>query len=509
MVIINKMETTESLKDKGNSEFKKGNYQAAIGHYTEALLDEQNEAFYGNRAAWYMKLGKYQEAIEDCRASLRIKPDYTKVIKRLIDGLIVLDEINDAKLWIEQAVSMDEANKSELAAQVKHIKELDEMQESLNSAIQQKKWTTAIYYVNKKLLSCPASQKLKLDLLEFWLEQGENEKATALSQQYFNDMNSNPRYLYLRGMCLINDGRTDQGRKFLVQALKNDPDYAQCQKSLKKVKKMESTKDEASSLFKKGDFKDAIDKFTEWLELFPNNKNFNSPIYLNRAICKSKLDNNEDALLDLDKAIECNGEYAKAYVKKGEINTILENYEDAVRNFENAKKISPSEFGVQQKWKEAKIKLKQSLRKDYYKILGVTKDADSSEIKKAYRKLALKWHPDKIAQKAQEDNSEAAMKSAERKFKEIGEAYAILSDPEKKRMFDSGVDPNDHESGMGGHSHADVDPSQIFQMFFGGGGGMGGDMGGMFGGGGMNSGGARQQFQSSSGGGQQYEFRFG
>jgi hypothetical protein len=45
-----------------------------------------------------MKLGKYQEAIEDCRASLRIKPDYTKVIKRLIDGLIVLDEINDAKL---------------------------------------------------------------------------------------------------------------------------------------------------------------------------------------------------------------------------------------------------------------------------------------------------------------------------------------------------------------------------------------------------------------------------
>jgi hypothetical protein len=62
---------------------------------------------------------------------------------------------------------MDEANKSELAAQVKHIKELDEMQESLNSAIQQKKWTTAIYYVNKKLLSCPASQKLKLDLLEF------------------------------------------------------------------------------------------------------------------------------------------------------------------------------------------------------------------------------------------------------------------------------------------------------------------------------------------------------
>ena len=79
------------------------------------------------------------------------------------------------------------------------------------------------------------------------------------------------------------------------------------------------------------------------------NKIFNSSIFLNRAICKSKLKNNEEALLDLDKAIECNEEYAKAYVKKGEINTALENYEDAVRNFEAAKRISPNEFGVQQK----------------------------------------------------------------------------------------------------------------------------------------------------------------
>jgi hypothetical protein len=45
------METVETLKEKGNEEFKKGNYQAAIAHYTEALLDDKNEVFYGNRAA--------------------------------------------------------------------------------------------------------------------------------------------------------------------------------------------------------------------------------------------------------------------------------------------------------------------------------------------------------------------------------------------------------------------------------------------------------------------------
>ncbi len=64
---------------------------------------------------------------------------------------------------------------------------------------------------------------------------------------------------------------------------------------------------------------------------------------------------------------------------------------------------------------------------DYYKILGVTKDASKEEIKKAYRKLALKYHPDR-----NKDNKEA-----EEKFKQISEAYAVLSDPEKKQQYDT------------------------------------------------------------------------
>lgn len=64
---------------------------------------------------------------------------------------------------------------------------------------------------------------------------------------------------------------------------------------------------------------------------------------------------------------------------------------------------------------------------DYYKILGVAKNADSDEVKKAYRKLALKYHPDKT-------NGD---KEAEAKFKEISEAYAVLSDPEKRKQYDT------------------------------------------------------------------------
>ena len=93
-----------------------------------------------------------------------------------------------------------------------------------------------------------------------------------------------------------------------------------------------------------------------------------------------------------------------------------------------------------------------SSKRDYYEVLGITKDATEKDIKKAYRKLAFKWHPDKNP-----DNK----KEAEEKFKEINEAYSVLSDPDKKRQYDMGG--FDFSSfGFGD----DFDPFKVFQSFF-------------------------------------------
>jgi len=98
----------------------------------------------------------------------------------------------------------------------------------------------------------------------------------------------------------------------------------------------------------------------------------------------------------------------------------------------------------------------------FYDILGVSPGADETTLKKAYRKLALKYHPDKNP-------------GAGEKFKEISMAYEVLSNPEKRRLYDQHGEQGIKEGGGGGggmHS-----PMDIFDMFFGGGGG--GGMGGM------------------------------
>ena len=105
-------------------------------------------------------------------------------------------------------------------------------------------------------------------------------------------------------------------------------------------------------------------------------------------------------------------------------------------------------------------------KRDYYEVLGIGKDASEDEIKKAYKKMARKYHPD----------LNPGDKEAEDKFKEVGEAYAVLSDADKKARYDryghAGVDPNFGAGGYGGGFSGDFDfgdLGDIFGSFFGGG----------------------------------------
>jgi DnaJ family protein C protein 7 len=139
---------------------------------------------------------------------------------------------------------------------------------------------------------------------------------------------------------------------------------------------------------------------------------------------------------------------------------------------------------------EAKVALKRSKQKDYYKILGVEKNASEDEIRKAYKKKALVHHPDRHS-----NSSEADKKENEKKFKDLGEAYAVLSDRTKKMRYDSGQDSQDFGNDFSGQ----FDPSDIFASFFAGGGGGGGVPGFGMGGG--------QSFQFTTGGGQRFTYQ--
>ncbi|NXL45514.1 DNJB8 protein, partial [Podilymbus podiceps] len=105
---------------------------------------------------------------------------------------------------------------------------------------------------------------------------------------------------------------------------------------------------------------------------------------------------------------------------------------------------------------------------DYYEVLGLKKSASQDDVKKSYHKLALKWHPDKNPRNKEE---------AEKKFKAVAEAYEVLSDPQKRLIYDRSVKKNRSHGGrsaMGGQNgsfdspYVFHDPEEIFREVFGG-----------------------------------------
>ena len=98
-------------------------------------------------------------------------------------------------------------------------------------------------------------------------------------------------------------------------------------------------------------------------------------------------------------------------------------------------------------------------KQDYYELLGVAKNADATAIKKAYRKLAKKYHPD----------TNAGDPTAEQKFKEVTEAYSILSDPEKRKLYDqfghAAFDGSMPEGGAYGYGNAGGAQNGGYQEF--------------------------------------------
>lgn len=381
-----------------------------------------------------------------------LDPDNMKILLRLGRVYTSLGRPDEA-LQVYNSINATAKDKQPALTMQKHLRMAEETSQNGGSG------SMVIYALNEaeKGLGVGVERPRKWQLMrgEAHLRMGNPNalgEAQNVAMSLLRNNNQDPDALVLRGRVLYAQGENDKAIQHFRQALSCDPDFKDAVRYLRMVQKLERMKQEGNAAFKAGRYQEAIDTYTQALEVDPSNKNTNSKILQNRALCHTRQKSWKLAIADSEKALELDPSYTKARKTRAKALGENGNWEEAVRDLKAIQEENPSEPGIAKEIRDAEMELKKSKRKDYYKILGLQKDCTEQEVKKAYRKLAIIHHPDKNP-----DDADAADR-----FKEIQEAHETLSDAQKRERYDSGADL--------------IDPSEMF------GGGMGGGMGGMGGG---------------------------
>jgi len=491
----------DQKKEEGNQLYKTRNYREALEKYSEAIqMCPGTAAFYGNRSACHMMLSQFTQALEDAKNAVQLDTDFVKGYIRVAKCCISLGDVRSAEAALSKVLELDPAQGSNLVnAEQASLAQLKKFQADTEQAYQVKDYRKALFCIDRSLSVALASRPLKVARAECLAYLGRYGESQEIANDLLRLDNMNADAIYVRGLCLYYEDNVDKAFTHFKHVLRLAPDHQKAKDVYQKARLLKQKKEEGNEAFKAGKLAEAHKLYSEALEIDPCNKFTNAKLFFNRATVLSKLKRVDESIADCTSALSLDPKYQKALLRRAKTHLDSENFEEAVHDYEAALRMDPGNRELKQSLHQSKVRLKQSKRKDYYKILGVERGANDDEIKKAYKKRALATHPDRHA-----GASEAEKREQENKFKEIGEAYDVLSDTKKRSRYDNGHDLEDLDGGGGHGFHGEMDPNQIFQAFFGGGGGPGGP-------------GMRQQgfnFGGPGGGpaggpGQSFSFQFG
>lgn len=466
-----------------------------------------------------MSAGKYKDALEDCTRAAELDPNNPKILLRLARIYTSLGRPEEA------IATFGRIQPPPSAKDMAPARDMLNYIQAAQKALQEGTAASMVLHpldMAERLLGIGASRPRKWVLMrgEALLRLGDINslgEAQNIAMSLLRNNSQDPEALVIRGRALYASGENDKAIQHFRKALSCDPDFKDAIKWLRVVQKLDRMKGEGNDEYKAGRWQNALEKYTAALEIDPSNKGTNSKILQNRALCYTKLKQFDEAIADCERAISLDPSYLKARKTKANALGLAERWEDCVREWKALQELEPEDRTIAQEVKRAELELKKSQRKDYYKILGIDKNADDTQIKKAYRKLAIVHHPDKNPGDA----------SAEARFKDISEAYETLSDSQyvsplpvlvdefantpyrKRARYDSGddlVDPSDMFGGGMGGGMGGIDPEIIIQMMGGQGGhGFGGGGFGGFGGGGFPGGGRSRGRGGFGGGGFHYQ----
>jgi DnaJ family protein C protein 3 len=448
-------EDAEKHLELGNRMLATGQLADALTHYHAAIdLDTTNYKIYHRRATVYLAMGKSKAALPDLDRVLELKPDFHSA--RLQRGNVKLKQgkVDDAHVDFEQVLSKDPDN-DDAKTNLEQIEPLKYNIEHSRALYDDGHYPEAIDILSGVLEICPWDPALRELRAECYINQGDLFKAVSDLRPTTKLRPDNTAGYYKISLLQYDMGEADESLTDIRECLKLDPDHKECFPHYKKVKKLVKHMQSVATFISEEKYDECVSKAEAMLKT--ENKVFT---YIHRANghichCHSKAGNFKKALAACKKVLDRDENNIEALCDRAEAYILQDMFQEAVDDYKRAQEVNNDIKRVQDGLNRAERLLKKTQKRDYYKLLGVKKNANKREIVKAYRKLAAEWHPDRHPEGKKRDAAQA-------KFIDIAAAKEVLTDKDKRATFDNGGDPLDPEEqaqgGGGGPWHQGFNP---------------------------------------------------
>ncbi|MCO5593452.1 hypothetical protein L7F22_047466 [Adiantum nelumboides] len=453
--------TKASDLQTGDLHVSKGELTIALKHYT-SFIDTNPTAVigYSKRAAVYIQQKRFKEALLDLEKGLDADPKYLQGYLQRASLFRQICRYGDCEKDYQRVLELKPGH----SAAEKELSQLQQAKSSLDLAVsflESDDAAKAQEYLDKVVLvlspDCFKARLLKARVL---LKTKDYSGAIAEAGRVLKSDENDLEALLLRGKGYYYLGDHDVAIRHYQKGLRLDPEHTELKKEYFKLKNLLKKSKNAEDLAEKGKFRMAVEEFRAVLAIDPDHLAFNVNLHLSLCKVLVKLGRAKDAVSSCSSALEINEELVEALMKRGEAKILLEEWESAVEDLKIVINKDNQNREARELIMKAEKGLKLSKRKDWYKILGISKTASAADIKRAYKKLALQWHPDKNV-----DNPE----EAEVKFREVAEAYEVLGDEDKRAKYDRGEDLDEQGMGPGGPGFGFNQGGQTFTFHFEGG----------------------------------------
>ena len=313
----------DKLKQKGNECYRNKRYLEAIDYYTQAIEIKSDATFFANRAACFFYTQKYRKSISDCRQALLLNPEYKKAYLRKGSAELAVGEIEDALNTFLEGAKVDPSDKG-IQNELTKAKKVKSYYEEFERYDNEKEYQIALRKADAILEHCPGFTKIVIKKLLLAAKMGEFEEGVKLIKANQQKLSSNPDFIYAAGLVYMYKGSSNHAIKMWRDGNSMAPDNTKCRDAVKRFKKQERIKKEATDLFKAKDYQNAYNKYKEAFDEDPDNRHFNSVLKANMGTCLMKLGKKKPALSEFHEAVSLNPTNGKAYMKRGNCQKELE-----------------------------------------------------------------------------------------------------------------------------------------------------------------------------------------